>query len=67
MTWWQRYLGAMIALAGLLAGGLVAYGRMSQICTHVEQKADKREVDQIGTQLARIEGKLDAFILNHQK
>lgn len=67
MTWIQRYLGALIALAGLLAGGLVACGRMQQICTEVDTKADKREVDQIGSQLNRIEDKLDAFILQHQK
>lgn len=67
MTWLQRYLGALITLAALLIGGAIGYGRVQQICTQVNGKADQRELDQIRVTLNRIEGKLDSFILQHQK
>lgn len=67
MTWLQRYLGALITLVALLIGGAIGYGRIQQICTQVQGKAEQREMDQIRSQLTRIEGKLDNFILLHQK
>ena len=67
MSWLQRYLSALITLAALLIGGAIGYGRMQQICTQVESKADQHEIAQIGAQLNRIESKVDAFILQHQQ
>jgi len=71
MTWLQRYLGTLLTLAALLIGGAIGYGRMQQICTQVQGKADREEVtrdmNQIQCQLDRIERKLDTFILQHQK
>ncbi len=71
MTWLQRYLGPMLTAAALLVGGAIGYGRVQQICTQVQGKADQaavtRDMDQIQGQLDRIERKLDTFILQHQK
>lgn len=67
MSWFKSNLGPLIALACVLAGGMVAWGRMSQICQAVQDKADKsavvREFDQVHDQLKQINGKLDTLIL----
>jgi hypothetical protein len=70
MTWLTRNLGWMIALAALLIGGAAGYGRVQQVCTQIEHKADRddvlREMDLIHGQLMSIERKLDAVILDKQ-
>jgi uncharacterized membrane-anchored protein YhcB (DUF1043 family) len=69
MTWLTRNLGWMIALAGLLVGGAVGYGRIAQTTTLVQTKADKeavsRELDLVHNDLLRVEGKLDSLIALH--
>ncbi len=66
MKWVKNQLSIIITLAVLLGGGLVAWGRMSQMCTQIERKADKeavmRELDHIQGQLERIDSRLDGVI-----
>jgi hypothetical protein len=71
VTWLQRYLGALITMAALLVGGAIGYGRIQQICTQVDRKADKeamtREIDGVARRLERMEQKLDQLLLQQRK
>ncbi len=71
MTWLSKNLGWIITLAALLIGLAASWGRIAQICTAVERKADvadvNREMDQIHKDLARIEGKIDTLIIQRSK
>ena len=53
---------AMVVVIGAAAG----YGAIRQQCTQIDRKADKeavyRELDQIRSQLTRMESKLDGLI-----
>lgn len=66
MRWIKKQAAVLVTVAILLSGGLVTWGRMQQLCTQIEGKADKeavvRELDQIARTLERIEGKLDAHM-----
>lgn len=71
MTWLTRNLGWIITLAALLIGAAVGYGRVQQVCTQIDRKAERdqvtREMDQIHQQLQSIERKLDAVILGKRQ
>jgi hypothetical protein len=71
MTWLSRNVATLFTLAALLIGGAAAYGRIDQICTRVEVKADKeavtREMDLVHKDLERIEAKIDSLIFQKQQ
>jgi hypothetical protein len=71
VTWLTRNLGWIITLAALLIGAAVGYGRVQQVCTQIDRKAERdqvtREMDQIHQQLQSIERKLDAVILGKRQ
>jgi archaellum component FlaC len=66
LTWLKSNLATLITLMVLVIGTAVAYGRMSEICSRVESKADReaitREIDQINNRLERIENKVDRLL-----
>jgi hypothetical protein len=66
MTWLTKNLGWMIALLGMMLGGAIGYGRISQIVDQVDTKASQavvnRELDQIQLKLQCIDGKLDQLL-----
>jgi hypothetical protein len=63
MTWLRKNTVVIVTLSVLFGGGLVTWGRMQQLCTQIEAKADStavtRELDLIQKTLDRIETKLD--------
>ncbi len=65
--WFRSQIGWILTAVTLLAAACVSWGRMSQICTAVNDKADKsavtREMDQIQKTLDRIESKIDNHVL----
>jgi len=67
MKWVKNQIVVIVTLAALLGGGLITWGRIQQICTGIDKKADKeamtRELDQIHQQLSTINGKLDNLLL----
>jgi hypothetical protein len=67
MKWVKKQVTIIVTLAILFGGGLVTWGRMQQMCSEIERKADKeaimRELDLIQRQLASIDAQLHGVIV----
>lgn len=78
MKWAKNHLVVIVTLAALGGGGLVTWGRMQQLCTQIDGKADKedviaamysdrqsitRELDMIQKHLEAINARLDGVVV----
>ena len=63
MNWLRKQGTIIVTLSILMGGGFVTWGRMQQVCSQIDTKADRasitRELDLIQATLSRIETKLD--------
>jgi len=66
MNWLKGQITAAVTLAALIVGGAIGYGRMEEMCTRIDAKADKdqvlRELDQCHEQLRTLDRKIDALL-----
>jgi uncharacterized protein HemX len=47
MKWFKGQFGVVLTLAIVIGSGLVTWGKMQQVCTRIEEKADKQSVEAI--------------------
>lgn len=77
MKWFKGQWMVLLTLILVGGSGLVSWGRLTELCTQIEQKADRatvaadkealiRELNTIQQQLAAINNRLDGVIIHRE-